>query len=118
MAQDLENQSLLKKLDNLDQKGYLYRIRGENSYWFGDPRQQVIWQYLTVHHTNIFRDEGVYFLVLIRGLEFAAMVWLTYKDITMKGIQYKFFTVWGAYSTLVFFGLMLIVSLQKMAEHI
>ena len=72
---------------------------------------------MTVHHTNIFRDQGVYFLVLIRGLAFATMVWLTYKDVSMKGFQYRFFTNWGAYSTLVFFGLMLIVSLQKLTEH-
>lgn len=51
-------------------------------------------------------------LVIIRALLFGVMVWLTYKDITTpKGIQYKYFSTWVAYSTLVFFFLMLIISM-------
>ena len=46
---DRENQSLLDKNNNQDQlkldqlKGYEYRIQGENSIMFGNPRQQAIW---------------------------------------------------------------------------
>ena len=76
-----------------------------------------MWQYLTVHHTNIFRDTGAVFLVLVRALLLGTMIWLTYKDIVMKGVQYKFFTVWGAYSTLLCFFCLLVVSLQKMWEQ-
>ena len=57
-------------------------------------------------------------IVLIRLALLGAMAWLTYKDIQMKGIQYRFFTVWGAYSTLLFFFLMFIVSIQKLVDHI
>lgn len=48
---------------------------------------------------------------------FSAMVWLIYKDVMMKGVQYQYFTAWGAYSTMVFFGLQLIISLQKVSEQ-
>lgn len=84
---------------------------------FGNARQQAIWQHLTVHHTNIFRESGSYFLVLIRALLFGVMIWLTHLDIKRGGIKFKFFSVWGAQSTLYTTFLFLLVSLQKVYEQ-
>ena len=49
--------------------------------------------------------------MIIRGIQFAAMIWLIFKDAERKGVELKYFTVWGAYSTLIYFGLAVVISL-------
>jgi hypothetical protein len=85
---------------------------------WGTERDQEIMEICTIYETNIFRNKGYPWLILIRSISFFVMCWLLYADYQIKHkIHYEKYTVWGAWSTLVVLFLMILCSIEKYHRH-
>jgi|TARA_B110000305_G_C19100815_1_gene475178 hypothetical protein len=68
---------------------------------------------LTIHDTN-YLNAGL--ILAIRLTCFVTMIWLLYRDYIEKGFNYPFMTTWGAYATVITFGLLILCSVQQIRE--
>lgn len=74
---------------------------------------------LTIYETNIFRDSGSEYLILIRAIFVAIMSWMIYEEIHLKGrLQLEKFTIWGELGTFTVFLLLMLCSIEKYHKHL
>lgn len=75
---------------------------------------------MTIYDTNIFRDSGSEWLILIRAIFVGILSWMVWEEvhIKQKPLAVEKFTIWGELMTLTVFVLLMLCAIEKYHKHL